>query len=410
MDDVIYKVCDDQITRFHDLNKDGEADYYENFNNDWHLTEAFHAFFFDLQTTADSDFLLSFSSPVRPGGNGFDRVGRDHGSILRVSADGQNLSTYASGFRASNGLGISPNGQVTCGDNEGSFVPANPIHWVNPEKSHGVVDCYHGPIKIKTEPIRRYFIPMRPKRWSEKIEAEGGNTEEMVDRSEMPKPLVWMSKKEMVDNSAGGQVWAGQNWGPLSGELLHLSYGQSKIYLVLKENKNGLMQGGVVNIPVKTTSSAMRARVNPKDGQVYLSGLNGWQSNAEKDGGFDRIRFTGRTLYLPRKIETSPQNLEIQFNQPLEESSAKNVSNYAIKAWQLKWSQNYGSPEIPQKGFEIKKVDLLKDGKTVRLHIPDLRPVHMMDIGYTIRAKDGTSIEGNIHNTIHSVKLLMQDE
>ncbi|MCP3695546.1 MAG: cytochrome C, partial [Planctomycetaceae bacterium] len=37
VDDVIYTVADDQITRYHDFNGDGETDYYENFNNDWEL-------------------------------------------------------------------------------------------------------------------------------------------------------------------------------------------------------------------------------------------------------------------------------------------------------------------------------------------------------------------------------------
>jgi hypothetical protein len=40
VDDVIYTVADDEITRYHDLNGDGEADYYENFNNDWERTSA----------------------------------------------------------------------------------------------------------------------------------------------------------------------------------------------------------------------------------------------------------------------------------------------------------------------------------------------------------------------------------
>ena len=404
VNDVIYTVGDDQITRFHDLNNDGEADFYENFNNDWQLTEGFHAFCFDLQTGPTGDFFFSFGSPVRAGGHGFARVGRHHGSIIRVSTDGQKMSVYASGFRASNGLGISPDGQITCGDNEGSFVPASPIHWVEPGKFHGVVDTYHGPQKLKTEPIKRYFIPMRPKRWSEKIKAEGGNVAEMVDHSEMPKPLVWLSKRRKVDNSGGAQVWTGKNWGPLSGEMLHLSYGQSKVYLVLKENKNGLMQGGVVNLPFKLTSSAMRARVNPKDGQVYLSGLNGWQSNADKDGGFDRIRYTGEKLYIAMKLSSKKGALEISFSQKLDKSVAKDISNYAIKGWQLKWSQDYGSQERPQKGFKISKAEVLKDGKTVRLTIPDLRPVHMMEIQYKIKATDGQVIVGKIDNTLHSIK------
>jgi cytochrome c5 len=404
VDDVIYTVGDNQITRLHDLNKDGEADFYENFNNDWELTEGFHAFCFDLHTGPNGDFYFSFGSPVRAGGHGFDRVGRHHGSIIRVRADGQEMSVYASGFRAPNGLGISPDGQLTCGDNEGSFVPASPIHWVEPGKFHGVVDTYHGSRKLKTEPIARYFIPMRPKRWAEKIKAEGGNVAEMVDHSEMPKPLAWLSKRRKVDNSGGGQVWAGEKWGPLSGEMLHLSYGQSNVHLVLKEEKNGLMQGGVVNLPFKLTSSAMRARVNPKDGQVYLSGLNGWQSNADKEGGFDRIRYTGKKLYMPLGLTSKTGALEIRFSQKLDKAVAEDVGNYGIQAWALKWSQDYGSQERPQKGFAISKTELLDDGKTVRLSIPDLRPVHMMEIQYKIKAADGQTIDGKIDNTLHSIK------
>ena len=40
------------------------------------------------------------------------------------------LSIFASGFRAPNGIGVGPNGEVTTGDNEGSFIPTAPLNWV----------------------------------------------------------------------------------------------------------------------------------------------------------------------------------------------------------------------------------------------------------------------------------------
>ena len=55
--------------------------------------------------------------------------------------------------------------------------------------------------------------------------------------------------------------------------MLHFSYGQSAIYVVLKEKKGALMQGGVVKIPVRPTSSAMRGKFNRQDGQLYVAGL-----------------------------------------------------------------------------------------------------------------------------------------
>ena len=81
VEDRIYTVSDDQITRFHDFNEDGEADFYENFNNDWELTSGFHAFLFDLHTDPEGNFLFAFGSPVRGGGRSFERMSAHHGSV-----------------------------------------------------------------------------------------------------------------------------------------------------------------------------------------------------------------------------------------------------------------------------------------------------------------------------------------
>jgi glucose/arabinose dehydrogenase len=42
VDEKVYVLGRDQITRLHDLDGDGEADFYENFNNDVGVTPAYH--------------------------------------------------------------------------------------------------------------------------------------------------------------------------------------------------------------------------------------------------------------------------------------------------------------------------------------------------------------------------------
>lgn len=385
-DGMIYTVGDNQITRFHDFNQDGEADFLENFNNDWELTEGFHAFCFDLQTGPDGDFYFSMGCPVRAGGRGFERMGQHHGAILRVSRDGKRLTNHASGFRAPNGIGVGPDGQVTCGDNEGTFVPTAPLHWVKPGQFHGVVDAYEHKDKLKTSSVE-------------------GKQARHLDPDETPKPLVWMSKRRGIDNSGGGQAWVtSDRWGPLKGQLLHLSYGQSKMYLVLKEEKNGQVQGGVTRLNVPLSSSAMRARINKSDGQLYASGLKGWQTNARSNGGFDRIRYTGKPVYLPKSLQVKKDLIEIGFHEKLSKSKALDLTKYKLGAWNLKWSHAYGSPEIPVDELKIEKVELYGDGKTVALRIPNLKPVHMMQIDYDIKFADGHATKGRIDNTIHSVE------
>jgi len=391
VNDQIYTVGHDQITRLHDLNRDGEADFYENINNDWELTTAFHTFCFDLQTDPKGNFYFGFNCPVRSGGGGFHKITNHHGCILKVSADGSKLDVYATGFRANNGIGVGPNGEVTSGDNEGTWVPACPIHWVKPGSFNGVVDCAHRTLQsAKGKP----------------------------DPSEQPRPICWLPKG--VDNSSGGQVWVTSDaWGPFKGELLHMSYGTSSLFKVLKEEVNGQLQGGVVKFPVKFASSAMRARFNAKDGQLYVAGLRGWQSNAAREGGLDRVRYTGAPLCMPTALNATPKGMKVTFTSPVDPELASNPENYAVEIWNYKWTSNYGSgeystlPDDPAKPKDPKKkshdplsvtsAKVGDDGKSVFLGIEGVKPVMQMKITMRLKGADATPANWEIYNTIHEL-------
>ncbi|NIP98008.1 MAG: hypothetical protein GWO24_33105, partial [Akkermansiaceae bacterium] len=347
-------------------------DFYENFNNDWELTSGFHAFCFDLQTGPDGSFYFAFGSPVRGGGRSFERMSRHHGSILRVSKDGSRLERYATGLRAPNGIGVSPTGQVTSGDNEGTFVPRCPIHWIEEGEFLGVVDAAADYANMKTTPT---------------VGQRRGGRKQHLDPGEQPIPLAWLPKN--VDNSNGGQVWVtSDKWGPFEGEMLHLSYGQSALYVVLKEKRGEVMQGGVVKIPVRPTSSAMRGKFNKRDGQLYIAGLKGWQSNAAREGGLDRVRYTGRPVRMPRSLKVREGGIEIGFNQVLDRELAEDPESYSISGSDLRWTHDYGTAEYevghrdsagPPKGrtrFTVKSAKLLEGGKSVFVEIENLQPVH----------------------------------
>ena len=104
--DVIYTSGRDQITRYEDLNDDGEADFYENFNNQVTSSAGFHEFQFDLQTDKEGNFYTAKAGPVRAGGSGFGGGGGNGeitafaGTIQKISKDGKKREVYATGFRA----------------------------------------------------------------------------------------------------------------------------------------------------------------------------------------------------------------------------------------------------------------------------------------------------------------------
>ncbi|MCB1127578.1 MAG: hypothetical protein KDM81_13880, partial [Verrucomicrobiae bacterium] len=143
VNDVVHTLGRDQITKLHDLNGDGEADFYECFNNDVLITKNFHEFAFDLQTDPQGNFYFSKAGPVRPGGRGFDKIVPHHGCVLKVDKDGRKLEVYATGLRAPNGIGVGPQGQVTSGDNEGTWTPVCRLNWMKQGTFNGCVDTAH---------------------------------------------------------------------------------------------------------------------------------------------------------------------------------------------------------------------------------------------------------------------------
>ncbi|MBL8756387.1 MAG: hypothetical protein JNK15_24045 [Planctomycetes bacterium] len=381
VDDVVYVHGRDGLTRLHDRNGDGEADQYECFNNQVYITPAFHEFAFDLQTDAEGNFYFSKGAPVNPGGRGFMKIVPHHGTILRVSRDGSRIETIATGLRAPNGIGVSPTGIVTSGDNEGTFMPRCRLNWITkPGFYAGVKDTAH-----------RSPVPDQP-----------------------DLPLCWMPME--VDNSSGGQVWVtGKAWADLDGRLLHQSYGTCSTYLVLKEEVDGVVQGGVVRLPANFSSSCMRGRFSQKDGQLYVIGLQGWQTSAAREGGFHRVRRTDKPHGLPIGWKTSDQGVYLTFAEPLDAETAADPENWGVEIWNYRYSPNYGSPEVsllqPERAVEQGKPnrDALKvtgaklspDGKTVFVAVEGMRVVNQIKLTWNVDAKDGRELKGELHASIH---------
>jgi hypothetical protein len=393
VNDVIYTSGRDQITRYHDLNNDGEADYYESFNNDIMSTEGFHEFVFDLQTDKAGNFYFAKANPVNSGGGGFGNnkatpgngtVCSHSGGLFKVSKDGKKFEVIARGLRAPNGIGVSGDGQVTTSDNEGTWVPATPLNWI--AKSGQFLGVSN---RLTSSELASGWVP----------------------------PLTWLSHSD-YDNSGGGQVWVtSEKWGPFNGELLHESYGKSSLFLVLKEKTpNGLMQGGVVKFPLKFTSSCMRAHFNKRDGQLYIAGLSEWQSNASKPTGFDRVRYTGKKVYSVRGLKVLKNGVQLTFTEPLATDSVADVQNWSGKRWNYERAEHYGSDEYsvsdPKKHsrssqyrdlLDIRSATLSADGKIVTLEITDFKPVMQESLKWNLKAADGTPITQEIQHTIHAI-------
>ncbi len=366
VNEKIYVTCRDQLVLLRDLNGDMETDFYESFNHDHQVTDHFHEFAMGLQTDKEGNFYYAKS-----GRHAREALIPQHGTLLKVSADGSKTDIIATGFRAANGVCINPDGSFIVTDQQGYWNPMNRINWV--------------------KGIGKFYGNM----W-------GYNPPKDSSRAAMEQPLVWVDMK--YDRSPSEMVWVESNkWGALNGGLLSLSYGYGKIQYVLNETVNGQEQGAVIDLPgIKFLTGVMRGRFNPTDGQLYACGMSAWGTNRMMlGGGLYRVRYTGKTIPVPIKMKVLEKSIVLDFDTPIDQNSAADLSNFEVKTWQLVRSKKYGSERHNQKVLKLGKSQAMD--KRLILSIENLEKVDVITIDYKIKNTKGEPLTGSIQGTIHQL-------
>jgi hypothetical protein len=403
VEDKVYVLGRDQITRLQDLNDDGEADFYENFNNDTVVTPNYHEFCLDLQTDSKGNFYYFKGSPWTP------TITSPHqGTLLQVTKDGSRLEVFATGFRAPNGSAISPHDEITVSDNQGHWMPASKLNLVKKGGFYGMTPAAQHELNLQRGGTNLSINPSDPRaRSSMKLQLFDAAAPIPLRYDE---PICWLPMN--MDNSSGGQVWVkGDQWGPLKDQLLFMSYGHCTLFSVMQEEVDGVTQAGMVRFPFKFPTGVMRGRSNPRDGQIYVCGLRGWQTDGTRDGGFYRVRYDGSPVHMPMQLRTGKDAIEIKFTSELDATAASDISNYAIEQWNYTYSGAYGSPDVSVADPKLKRRDKVevrtatvgRDKKTVVLEIPGLQRCDQMRIKMSLKAADGSAINQEIYNTIQKV-------
>ena len=359
-DGKIIVVGKDQVTRLHDTNHDGEADFYECVTNDY-PTSGGHDFATDLHqdqngklywATASGDFGLTRFTP------------------------GQKPESLGNGLRNSNGIGISPDGEITLATiQEGTWCPATAIFEVKNGSFHG----HRGP----REGHGKYGYDL---------------------------PLCFLPRG--VDNSAGGITFLpkDERLGPLSGQILGTSYGYCQAYTILRETIGDTVQGGISPLPMEYLSGACRTVYDPHSGAIFVAGTEGWQSYAQENGCLQRIRWTGKPFTSSQQIETRQNGLLVHFNDAIDPASV-NVDNVFCQQWNYLFSGAYGSPEysIAEPGRQghdhvpVRSVHLLEDGKSVFIEIPQLHPVMQFHLHMKLRTTVGAEATPDVYYSIYEM-------
>lgn len=380
VDGRIYTFGREGIMRFYDMDGNGEADYYENFSNAPIQTVESREFPTSMHPRPDGGFYISKGAALNAGPktnpsimSGFRAGGPHSGSVLTVSSDGKSVERFATGLREPY-IGVHPEkGWVTASDQQGNFVPSSPVYFVQEGDYFGVPATAHQDIPPEITP-----------------------------------PLTWVPHN--VDRSGTEQVWiTSDQFGPLNGSLIHLSYGQPGVYQVYSEEVDGkLVHGGFTDIPISFTGPLMEGAIHPVDGQLYMGGFQVWDSNAKDVSNLYRMRYTGGDFTIPTGFKKGKQGVILEFAAALDREEAENEENYTSMRWNYKRTEMYGSGIFRRDGVPGKEnvrvvhSVLSDDGKKLFVQLHDMLDVMQMELSYRIKTVDEEVIEKSVYFTWHN--------
>lgn len=374
-DDQIFVIGRDQLTRLHDTNGDAEIDFYECFSQTLETSQSGHDYTCGLWRDNEGRFVT---------------VSGKQG-VMRIAADGQSAEVLATGLRNSDGLGLLPDGTITLPSSEGDWMPASMVAAIRP----------NGPVLNRLPGVS-------PDTRGLPFFGRPGGT--LAQPPEVP--MLYLPRG--VDNSSGGQVHVSSDrWGPLQNQLIHLSFGAGAAFLLLRDEFDGGIQAAAVPIAGEFASGVHRGRFHPIDGQLYVSGMNGWGTYTTEPGCFQRVRYAGESAQLPTGFHVHSNGIVMTFAQPLVKEVAEKTSNHFAQAWNYRYSGAYGSAEystrqLGLRGHDvlaIRSATVLDDQHRVFLEIPEIQPTNQLHL----LVKSAEDVEHDLFMTVHRMDAPFED-
>ena len=358
------------LQRLVDSNGDGEIDFYHNFCSDFGQTAETREYPNDFVVKPDGGFYLA------KGGQVLTRLGKDNGSVIEVSADGQMTKVYARGLRQPF-LGIHPqSGMLTASDQQGHFIPSTPVHWIREGGYYGFDQSIADPENAP---------PITP-------------------------PLTWIPHE--VCQSGAGHVWMHEKkFGPMSCALLHLAFhhpGAHRVYLdlagVSQDIDNNPPQAAVVPLALAVSGPILKGAVNPVDGQLYVCGAQVWGSSSNLVSALQRVRYNpDAPCYQPSDIRVTDEGVLLRF--PFELEPSADPLEILARRWNYVRTSDYGSGHYKLDGsageevLPVVGIEFSEDRRSVLIRLPDMQKTMQLAISYSLRANGGNRFGDSAYMT-----------
>ncbi len=365
---VIQVATKNGIVRLHDRDTNGEADEFENFNDQVIQSQTTRSFPLDMAVAPDGATFVTQGGIVTQSGLASGGTGTAHtGAFLKIARDGRSLEAFARAAREPF-LAVHPvTGVVTGTDQQGHYIPSTPVYLVRRGDSFGFLEKQPAPVT---------------------------------------PPLVWIPHDQ--DISASSQVWMhGEGMGPWHDRLLHLSYGTGRLLLIAPDFDAPVPQGAVIPLEFKTGLPLLHGRMHPRGDAVFLAGFQIWGTQTPTKWALGRLRRGPAPITTALHATSCREGVVLTFADSL---SAASVTPQAvrIRSWNYRRSAAYGSgryahddsPGVNRHG--VGQTVLSRDGRSVFIHVPHLHPTMQLEVRHDFLFAGGEPARGAVFFTIHA--------
>ncbi len=344
VDDEIYILQKQELTKLVDTDGDDIIDEYQTVSNAWKVSANFHEFAFGL-VYKEGYFYGTLATAINPGGASTQPQIQDRGKVVKISKADGSMELIASGLRTPNGIGLGVDNEIFVADNQGDWLPASKIVHIKEGGWYG----------------------------SRSVDFEG--TEGMKENL----PVVWLPQDE-IGNSPSTPMYI--NDGVYQGQMIHGEVTNGGIKRVFVEKVNGNYQGCLFRFTQGMEAGVNRIIWGP-DGGLYVGGI-GSSGNWVHDGrlwyGLQRLKHNGETTFEMLAIRAKSNGVEIEFTEPLRPNDGWNKADYLAKQWYYKPTANYGGPKLDEQELNIRSVNVSEDRKKVFLELDGMKENYMVYI------------------------------
>lgn len=376
-----------ELTLIIDHDKDGEADEYKTFYDDFGLTGNYHEFafgpvrdkegnfyialnvasngasireeirgdFIDIGLPRDEFYVTPWSKQKNKAGRMYSRVPY-RGWVMKISPEGK-ATPISCGVRSPNGLGFDADGDLFIPDNQGDWLGTSKLHHIKEGRFHG------HPASLV---------------WRKGWNGQDPLKMTVAELDNMRTKASALFPQGILANSPTQPLLIDHDkFGPYKNQMLIGDMNFNRILRFIKDEVQGEVQGALIT---HLEGPKMRIGNNRlawgKDGRLYIGRTKlSWAG----DRGITQVTWDGKVDFDIANFKLTKNGFDIEFT---EEPSELSPDNFSITSYHYLYHSNYGSPRQDEKQLTIKNITFSKHKNTLHLEIEGLQAGKVIDFTF----------------------------